>query len=100
MDSQEWSAYCIDCNQWLNRDDGKKEEMLLITFQHLKDASFRKHAVYIGYRVESSTAHSNYLAFRFNHRVAQVADYLDTPGSQEEKIRQVLQKMEGMERTS
>ncbi len=101
MDSQEWAAYCSDCNKWLNRKDGTKEDMLIVTYQHLKESTFRKHLVYIGYRIDSSTPHSNYLAFRFNHRVGQVADLMDAPGTQEDKIRHVLQKIECLEnRTS
>ncbi len=97
MDSRYWAAFCADCDRWLNRNDGSKEDMLLTTFQHLKEASFRKHIVYIGYRIEGSIKHSNYLAFRFNHRVGQVADFLEEPGSQEDKIRHVLQKLGEME---
>ncbi len=102
MDSQEWSAYCADCNKWLNRKDSTKEDMLFMTYQHLKESSFRMHIVYIGYRIDGSTSYSNYLAFRFNHRVGQVADLIeDAPGTQEDKIRHVLQKIECLEnRTS
>lgn len=94
---QEWSAYCTDCNAWLNQEDGEKDDILWATFQHLKNASFREHIVYIGYRISSPSSHSNYLAFRFNHRVGQVADFMDSPGTEEEKIRQVLRKMESIE---
>ena len=101
MDSQEWSAYCADCNKWLNRKDSTKEDMLFMTYQHLKESSHRKHIVYIGYRIDSSTGYTNYLAFRFNHRVGQVADFMDVPGSKEEKIRHILKKIECLEnRTS
>ncbi len=97
MDSQDWAAYCTDCDKWLNLHDGHKEEMLLITFQHVKEASFRGHIVYIGYRLVGFFRHSNYLAFRFNHRVGQLADFLDEEGSDDDKIRTLLHKLEHLE---
>ncbi len=97
MDSQDWAVYCADCEKWLNSHDGNKEEMLRITFLHLKEVSFRSHIVYIGYRLGGFFKHSNYLAFRFNHRVGQVADFLDEAGSKEDKIRTLLHKLEHLE---